>query len=258
MERLRPERPKGMSRAVLRKWGMLFIVLGVFGRSILQTRYLGLQDMTPEQMLEAMNTGAYVMLGVTVAIVLQFMEACATPIFCLLLADGFVKTSDRWKYIGRIAGLAFISEIPYNYAMFGKFLETSSRNPVFGMVFAAFLLYLYEHYGEKKFVNLLIKALVTVAAVIWCVMLKIEHGVPCVILTSIFWGFRKKPMIRNFAGAIGAVFCSLYSMFYMVSPMSVLALHFYNGEKGEENRLVSYLLYPMVLIGFGIVGTLAF
>ena len=93
---------------------------------------------------------------------------------------------------------------------------------------------------------------------IWCSMLRIEHGVPVVVVTLVFWAVRNKPNIRNLVGGGATMACSLYSPFYMVAPMSVMVLHFYNGEKGDENRLVSYLFYPAALLLFGIAGALAF
>ena len=40
----------------------------------------------------------------------------------------------------------------------------------------------------------------------------------------------------------------------MAAPMGFLAIHFYNGEKGEENRLVNYLAYPVILLAVGLAG----
>ena len=258
MERLRTEQPKGLTRAGIRKWGMLFLILGLFGRSILLNRYLGLADMTSDQLLEAMSTGSHVMTIVTVALVSQFVEACAAPIFCLLLSEGMANTSNAVKYMGRVLGLAVISEIPFNYAMSGRFLDFSSRNPVFGMAMALLVLYLYTRYSEKKFVNLLYKTAFTIAAIFWCGLLRIDSGIICLVLTVVFWSFRKKPNIRNLMGGIAAMLCSFLSIFYMVAPMGLMVLHFYNGEKGEENRWVTYLVYPVVLIIFGIVGANVF
>ena len=42
--------------------------------------------------------------------------------------------------------------------------------------------------------------------------------------------------------------CSLVSPFYLASPMSLLAVHFYNGEEGDTNRSVKYLAYPVALL----------
>ena len=258
MERLRTEQPKGLSRSGLRKWGMLLVILGIFGRSVLQTRYLGITQITGEQLLAVMEASPGAMVAATVAIVMQFVETCAAPIFCLLLADGFAHTSNSSKYFTRILTFAVVSEIPYNFAMSGNLLDMSSRNPVFGMVISMILLYLYDHFSGKKVVSLLINVGVTFAALIWCRMLSIEYGACCVILTAVFWGFRRKPNLRNLMGGAAAMVCSLFSLFFMASPMGMLIIHFYNGEKDEENRMISYLFYPAALVLIGIAGALAF
>ena len=258
MERLRTERPKGLTCAGIRKWGMLFLILGMFGHSIILTRYLGIAHMTSDQLLQAMNSGSGVMTAVTFALISKFVEACGGPIFCFLLVEGMVHTVNAPKYIFRVLGVAVLSEIPYNFAMTGNLLDTSSRNPVFGMLMALILLYLYTRYAEKKMINLLLKAAFTVAAVFWTGLLRIDSGAICVFLAAVFWGFRKKPNIRNLVGGAAAMLCSFLSIFFMVAPMGMMVLHFYNGEKGEENRLVSYLFYPVVLTILGIIGALAF
>jgi hypothetical protein len=258
MERLRTERPKGLTCAGIRKWGMLFLILGLFGRSIILNRYLGIAHMSGDQLLQAMDSGPGVMTAVTFALISKFLEACGVPLFCFLLAEGMVHTANAPKYLLRVLGVALLSEIPYNFAMTGNLFDMSSRNPVFGMLMALFLLYLYTRYGEKKMTNLLLKAAFTVATVFWTGLLRIESGVICVFLSAVFWGFRKKPNIRTLMGAVAAMLCSFFSVFFMVVPMSMMVLHFYNGEKGEENRLVSYLFYPVVLTILGIIGALAF
>ncbi len=258
MERLRTEQPKGLSRNGLRKWGMFFVILGIFGRSILQNRYLGITQITAEQLLTVMESAPGAMIAATAAIVMQFVETCAAPIFCLLLADGFLYTSNAGKYISRVAGLAVISELPYNFAMSGNLLEMGNRNPVFGALVSLILLYLYKQYGENKLTNILIKAVVTIAALVWCRMLSIEFGACSVILTAVFWAFRRKPNLRNLMGGAAAMVCSLFSLFFMASPMGMLVIHFYNGEKGEENRMISYLFYPAALLVIGLAGAFAF
>ena len=258
MERLRTEQPKGLTRAGIRKWGMLFLILGMFGRSIILNCYLGFDNLTGDQLLNAMNTDSDVMAAVTFALISLFVEACGVPIFCFLLSEGMVHTSNASYYMARIFGVAAISEIPYNLAMSGNVLDFSGMNPVFGMLMAAVLLFLYSRYSDKKVVNLLLKTVFTIAAVFWCGLLRVENGIICALISAIFWAFRKKPNIRNLMGGIGAMICSLLSIFFMVAPMGMMVLHFYNGEKGEENRYVTYLFYPAVLIILCIVGLIAF
>jgi len=38
----------------------------------------------------------------------------------------------------------------------------------------------------------------------------------------------------------------------LLPPMGFLAVHMYNGERGESNRLVSYLFYPVALLLIGL------
>lgn len=258
MERLRTEQPKGLTREALRKWGMIFVILGIFGRSILQTRFLGATDLNSEQLLESLSASSATMLFATLALVMQFVETCAAPIFCLLLAEGFANTSDKTKYLLRVLGVAVLSEIPFNFAMGARFIDMSSRNPVFGIALSLLLLYLYDRYRDKTAVNFLLKVLFTLAAVFWCGMLKIENGICCLLITLAFWGFRKKPMIRNLMGGAAAMVCCIFSAFYLTAPMGIMVIHFYNGEKGEENRILNYLFYPLALTVFGIVGYIAF
>ena len=258
MERLKTEQPKGLTIAGIRKWGMVFLIIGLFGRIILMNRVLGLNTMSSDELLAAMNSGSNVMALVTIALVSQFVEVLAAPIFCLLLAEGMIHTASAPKYLARILGVAVISELPFNFAMYGKVLDLSTRNPVFGVVMAALLLYLYQLYGDRSLKNMLLKAAFTIASVFWIGLLRIESGLAILLITVVFWVFRKKPNIRNLMAGIAAMVCSLLSIFFMMAPMSMMVLHFYNGEKGEENRLISYLFYPAVLLILGLVGVVAF
>ena len=259
MERLRTGQPRGLSGTGLRRWGMLFLALGIFGRSILQNRFLGIAGMSTQQLLDAMSGSADVMTAVTVALILQFIECCATPIFCLLAAEGMAHTRDAQKYLLRVFGIAVISEIPYNFAMSGNLLDTASRNPVFGLALALLLLYLYGRFGDRKAVNVLYKLAFTVAALFWVAVLKIDHGLPCLVLTLAFWVFRRRLTVRNLIAGAAAMLCSLYSIFYMAAPMGMILLHFYNGQREEqENKTVNYLFYPVVLAVIGLIGVLAF
>jgi len=59
-------------------------------------------------------------------------------------------------------------------------------------------------------------------------------------------------------GCTAAVVCCLFSPFYLLAPMSMMAIHFYNGEPGEENELIRFWMYPGILAIIAIVGTFLF
>lgn len=259
MERLSSNRrPTGITINALRAWGMLFMMAGVLGRGVMQTHILGLPGMDSQQLLAALETSSQVMAFASISLVLQAMEVCAAPIFALLLADGFAHTSDRKAYFLRVLGTAVLSEIPYNLAVGGKLLDLSSRNPVFSIVLSMVVLFIFHRYRQRGVKNVLIKCVVVIAAFVWARMLNIEFGAPVVVLVLILWGLRSKPGFRVYAGASAAIACSLFSPFFLLSPMAFLAIHMCNGEKGEENRLVNYLIYPALLLVIGIACTILF
>ena len=49
--------------------------------------------------------------------------------------------------------------------------------------------------------------------------------------------------------------CSVFSPFYLLSPMVFILLHFYKGQKGEENEALKYAAYPAILLAVGLVAT---
>lgn len=255
MERLKQDRSHGISSNAVRTWGMLFMAAGVAGRGIIQHHILNMEALSTRQLLEAMQGSNVVMALATVSLVLQAMETCAVPIFCFLLVEGFQHTKDFQKYFLRVLGIALISELPYNLAFGGSLLDLGSRNPVFSMVLCLVLLYFYRRYAEKSAGNTVIKAMVTAAALLWGRMLGIEAGICCVLVTAVLWACRKQTGYRAFAGCAAAAVCSVFSPFYLAAPMGFMAVHFYNGEKGTENRAVNYLAYPALLLIAGLAGT---
>lgn len=248
MERLGETKPRGMSAASLRVWGMLFVAAGIIGRCILQNRLLGIAGMNAQQMLTALSATQDSMAIATVALVLQGLEACAIPVFALLLAEGFLHTRDWKKYLLRVAAVALVSEIPYDLAMSGTLLDMTAQNPCVGLVLGIVVLYLYSRFAEPTAAHRLTKILVLIAAVVWAEMLQIDHGTPLVVLTAVFWLMRKKTNLRGLAGAGTAMACTIVSPFYLVSSMGCLLTHLYNGEPGESNRIINYLAYPAILL----------
>ena len=255
MERLASNtRKSGLHTGNLRAWGMLFAIAGIVSRSILQNQMLGVGLRTMEELVALMQADQTAMIVATIALVLQAMETVAVPIFVFLLAEGFIHTSNWKKYFARVAGLAVLTEIPYDLAMSGKVLEFGSQNPVFGLVLSMVLLYLWKRFEGKK----LICIIMALAGLAWALMLKVDHGIPMILMICVIHLFRNKRMFMGFSGMAAAALCTGISPFYIVAPMGFLAIHFYNGEEGESSRLVNYLFYPVLLLVIGLIAKFAF
>ena len=247
-------RKRGLTGQGLRTWGMLFLAAGIFGRAVIQNSLLGVQVSSTQQLLELMQSSDTMMMYATLAIILQVVQACATPIFVFLLLEGFCYTSSLRNYFLRIAGIAVLSEIPFNLAYSGSWWDVQSRNPVFALLICLVMLYFYRRYPGHEIKALLVKLLVTVCAFLWVNILGISEGGPCILLAVCLWAFRKKRNIRILAGCVVTFLCCAFSVYYMAAPLVFLALFAYNGEKGEGSRVVSYLSYPVLLLAFGLAG----
>ena len=248
-----PSKPRGISGNALRTWGYLFLFFGIAGQSVIQNQILGLGAVSPAELAAAWDADPAIMGFATLALVFQAVQTCAAPIFAFLLVEGFLHTSNFKNYLVRVLALALVSELPYNLAMGGSLINLSGRNPVFALALGLILMKLYSQYPEKTAAHIGIKLAVTVAAFVWVKMLGIAEGMPLVVLTAVFWYFRNKPNYRNMAGCAAAAVCSLFSMFYIFSPMGVLALYNYNGEVGNKNKVVNYAAYPVILLCVGLV-----
>ena len=254
MERLGNTKPSGLHAGNLRAWGMLFVIAGIVSRSLLQNQMLGMGTRSMTELLELMQSSESAMIIATVALVLQAMETVAVPIFVFLLAEGLQHTSDFRKYVLRIAGLAVLTEIPFDLAMNQKVLEFGSQNPVFGLLLCMALVYLFRRFESKK----LICVVMALAGLAWALMLKVEHGIPTLLMFCVVYLFRNKKMYMGFSGMAAAALCTGISPFYLAAPMGFLATHFYNGEKGNNSPLVNYLFYPVTLLAIGLIAIFAF
>ena len=254
MERLTNTKKSGINGNALRTWALLFAAAGAIGRGTIQTHMLGMAQMSAQQMLEVLGASESAMTLATCSIVLQALETCAVPIFALMLVEGVQHTSDFKAYFLRILGAAAITEIPYNLATGGKLFDLSSRNPVFSLVLCLVIVYLFQLYSQSGGKNVLIRIAVVAASIVWCEMLKIDFGMPTVLIVVVLWAFRGKTLYRNFAGAAAAMVCTVYSPFFLAAPMGFMAIHFYNEEACTNSRRVNYLAYPAILLLAALAG----
>lgn len=251
MERLVTQRPSGMTAEGLGKWGILFLIFGMLSRAVLQYGLLGMAERTSAQLMALFERNPDMMGVAACSLVLQALETCAIPLYCFLLVEGFLAEVDFKGYFLKVLTVALVSELPYNLAMGGKLLDLGSRNPVFALVLGLVMMHFFRAYEEKGTKNTLTKLMVVAAAFVWSMMLSIHHGPAIVIMVGMLWLARNQPNMRTLYGCIGAGICCAFSVFYMVSPLGMMVLRFYNGEPGEKNEILRFWAYPLILAIFG-------
>lgn len=270
--------PKGLPRQMIWLWGLLFIVAGAIGQAIISFKVLGLQGMDEaavnEALGESMGVDERATMMVLVWLLLQMVFACAIPVYTFLMVDGFRRTSNFRNYALRVAGMALLTEIPYNLCMYGKWFDFSTRNPMIAMFLGLIMLFIFNYYGAKEFpnmkqwlnkvANIAICLLVFVMAFVWAYMLRIEHGMAIVLMFGVLWLLRKNRSYQILGGSAAMCIMAAFDgamkgiSVYWLAPVAFLVVFFYNDEKEDNtNKIVKYLAMPLILLAIGLIAQYA-
>lgn len=256
-----PSKPRGLTAQTIRIWGLIFLIAGVVGRAILERKLLGLVAPDFDQIMEVLNTSDAYFKIATGAIILQILQTCAVPLFAFLLVEGAKRTKCYWKYFLRVLGVALISEVPYDLVYGKGWLDFSTQNPALGLVVVLIVLFLFKSYSGKGVKTVFVYVVTVLVATMWADMLRIDEGVPMLMIATAMWLTRNKKGAQVFAGAIVTCLCSTLSagaLRYFLAPIACLLIHFYNEEPGEGNRVINYAAYPAILLGAWLFARFAF
>lgn len=240
-------RPIALSSTALHTSGLVLLAAGCAG-SLIQKSVLGVGHVSNAQLLQVLQDNPHGMAFATAALICQVLEICAVPIFAFLLVEGASRTASYKDYFLRVLGLAAVCEIPYNLLANGSVLSPGNLNPAFGAALCLLMLYFFRTYRGKNVSHMVIKAVSVVGAFLWCSFLGVAFGGCCVIITAVLWSMRKRQNLQLLCGCFASVACSAFSPLYCFSPIAFLAVYFYDGSRGSENKCVRYLGYPAVLI----------
>lgn len=267
-ERITAQRPHGNSGQTLKNWALLFMAAGIIGRAVIENRIISSDASGLAQSLETMELNSGNIALVVSDLILRILNSCAIPLFLFLLVEGAMHTSNFGYYFLRIAGLALVSEIPYDLAMNNAVFYWKEQNPVFGLLFGLIMIYFFKTYAKGKLKSVLLFIFVTLFSCIWMYILRIYDGMYIIIVTATLWMLRNHRRIQVYIGALVACLCVTlpdfreesitYAMFYMASPLAFLLVFRYNEEPGEGSRWMNYAAYPVLLLSAWIVGIVLF
>ena len=176
---------------------------------------------------------------------LRLIGRIAFPLFAFLLVEGFLHTSNLQKYACRLLIFAFLSEIPFDLAAFGKL--TLEHQNVFFTLFIGLLVLKGLQTAEKKATSSCIYYLMTGMTVFmgcfsaW--FLSVDYSYMGILLIVILYVLRDEPKRRCIIGGI------LFS-YELTAVLSFFMIYHYTGQKGETKlpKYAFYAFYPIHLI----------
>lgn len=181
--------------------------------------------------------------------ILRGIGRLAFPIFCFLLVEGFLHTKNVWKYAGRLALFALVSEIPFDLAFQGEWLFMGYQNIFFTLLIGLLVMIAFQTAEEKiaaKPLRILCEALVLLAGYVLADVMRTDYGGLGVVCIMLLYIFRYNRKMQVLAGA--AIF-----MWEITAPLAFLPIYFYNGKRGMKMKYFFYAFYPVhLLILYGI------
>ncbi len=168
----------------------------------------------------------------------------AFPIYCFMLAEGFMRTRNVKKYLGRILLFSFVSEIPFDLAFSGKVFYWEYQNVMFTL-FWGLAAMAVSHMAEQKigkwFLQMPIVAAVWLAAAGVAEWMQTDYGAKGVGCIFVLHFFRYVKGLQLIGGA--AAFA-----WEMPAPVSFLFIAMYNGKRGMDMKHFFYAFYPVHLL----------
>lgn len=175
---------------------------------------------------------------------IRYLGRLAFPIYCFLLVEGFVHTSNVKKYFGRMAAFALLSEIPFDLGITGSLVSFAYQNVFWELSVGILALLCLEWIEKNRFsypVQVILRLLVIGIFAAGAEVLNLDYGMYGIISMAALYVFRQKKWIQLLIGAIS--FC-----WEPVAPLAFLLIALYNGERGRSLKYVFYAFYPAHLM----------
>lgn len=182
---------------------------------------------------------------------MRMVGRLAFPIFCFLLVEGILHTRNVKKYGIRLGIFAFLSEIPFDLAFYGKAVFNGHQNVFFTLLIGLVVVAILEKnkkkeaMQEKKYRYYLVDGLTVFLGMAAADILKTDYGSFGLLLILCFYVFRGSKIRKSLAAGI----VNLFTMeMQALAALSLVPIWFYNGRKGPSMKYVFYGFYPLHLL----------
>jgi hypothetical protein len=228
---------------MLKIYGCITMVLLTLSAAVFQTGLLHAYQYTAEELDALIAASEELQLYQAVSSCLQALGGLCIPVFAFLLVEGFLHTTDFKRYLLTMLGFAVLSEVPYDLAVNGQWLDLSSQNVLFTLAIGLLMLHFLEKFeGHEEIIYRVDQGLVVLLALFWSWLLNCSYGLCMILLIAVYYLLREHKLAKILIG------CGI-SVVYITAPLSGLALWVYNGERGwDENKYLFYLFYPLHLL----------
>ena len=196
------------------------------------------------------------------------------PIFAFLITEGYFRTKNLKKYVGRLLLFALLSEIPFNLAMSSRVFYPVHQNVLWSFLIAIGLMHLNEKVKARKvWLRILIGGLSVVLGYAAGLLTMVDFYHAGILTVLVFYLFRQ----RTWWCAVGQLVCLWYINVELLGGFSyelhwgervlylsrqglalfaLIPIWLYRGRQGYHSRALQYAcyaFYPLHLLILGII-----
>lgn len=186
---------------------------------------------------------------------LRMAGRLAFPLVCFFLVQGMRYTHDRKKYLMRMILFALLSEIPFDLAIFGRWIDWRGQNVLFTLVIGLCVLYLLEKTEQLHIVRDRIRASLFIVAggMLSVYFLRSDYSYWGILLLLVFYMGHLERKQRFW---MMLILCACQGTMEIFAVVSLFFTE--NYEAGREagkplfGKYFFYLFYPihfLVLVG---------
>lgn len=179
---------------------------------------------------------------------MRLIGRMAFPLYCFLLVEGFVHTSNISLYLKRMAVFAVLSEFPFDLA-FGSSVDTYMRQ---NNVFWTLLLGLLAMYGANRWYRGRFVFFVVAAGL--AELCHTDYGAGGVLAIMALYLLKDHKCTAYLYSVL--LLSLLCGMDEIVALLMILPIYLYGGQKGPSVKYVFYVFYPVHLLILGCIGTI--
>ncbi|WP_086312424.1 hypothetical protein A5821_000135 [Enterococcus sp. 7F3_DIV0205] len=166
----------------------------------------------------------------------------AFPIFCFLLVEGFLHTSNTKRYLVRLALFALISEVPYDLAFSHQLIDLRSQNVFFTLLIGLIVIIGLKKLATRSMATTILSLGLIGTGIFLAEWLHTDYGGWIgVLLIVVLYLFRDFRLLKCLLGAIILLQNSLFG------PIAFFLIYFYNGKRGKQWKYFFYWFYPVHL-----------
>ena len=173
----------------------------------------------------------------------------AFPLYCFLLAQGFIHTRSLRSYGRRLLLFALLSEIPFDLLIFGQLSSIMEQNVLFSLLFGLMALTAAKAYREKPFSACLIIVSLCMAAMVS----RVSFGWLSIALCLCAFYTQGNRLLLLFSYAISLLTYTLslylsgvtqsWVLVSFCSLSALLPLLFYSGRCGPRHPVLTFAFY---------------